>query len=206
MYYKHGSLEISGGNTKVGDDTLILNMCSATDCPSSKLGLCKLGEKCYALKAEKRYLGCLPYRRRQADYWKNTGAPQIAADILAVVKRIKRRITFVRLSEAGDFETQEDVDKASLLAVLLKKHGIITYTYSARSDLDFSKCAALLVKGSGHNGGNNGKTIARPRKSIPDVGGLYHENMETFLVCKENCRKCTFCKTDKGFNIVFPIH
>ena len=53
--YRYNDLLLSNGNSKIGNDTMILNMGSAMNCPSKKLGLCKLGSKCYALKAEKLY-------------------------------------------------------------------------------------------------------------------------------------------------------
>ena len=59
------------GNKKIGNDTLIFNMGSATDCPSKKLGLCRHCDKCYALKAERQYPQVRPFRDRQADYWLN---------------------------------------------------------------------------------------------------------------------------------------
>lgn len=205
-------LAISKGNSKLGKDTIIINMNSATDCPSSALGLCKLGRKCYALKAEKLYPTCLPYRRRQNEYWVSHSAIEIAADLLKVIKRGRIKIKFVRLSESGDFESQSDIEKADLIARHLKKHGIVMYCYSARSDLNFSDCTSLLVKGSSHDNGNNGRTIARPRKAIDaDLsGGTYTEKIDGFrryfAVCPGSCKSCDMCKQDNGLNIVFPIH
>ena len=198
-------LEISKGNSKLGKDTIIINMNSATDCPSAALGLCKLGKKCYALKAEKLYPGCLPYRRRQGSYWNSRTAIEIAADLEAVIKRGRTPIKFVRLSEAGDFRTQDDVDKAELIASHLKKSGVVMYCYSARSDLNFADCVSLLVKGSSHDAGNNGRTIARPKKSIGDVK-IFAEGPKSYVVCPGSCKSCNFCKSDAGLNIVFPIH
>lgn len=73
-YYTANGLTLSNGNTKIGPDTMVLNLTSATDCPSRRLGLCQLDNPadCYALKAERHYYTTvLPYRRRQAAYWAN---------------------------------------------------------------------------------------------------------------------------------------
>jgi hypothetical protein len=203
---KYGGCELSTGNIKVGDDTLIINMNAATDCPSAALGLCKLGGKCYALKAERLYPRVLPFRRRQAAYWQANSALKIASDILAIVGRMKNKPRYVRLSESGDFESQADVMKAELIAMHLQKNaGIKTYTYSARSDLNFKDCTYLAVKGSGHDNGNNGMAIARPKKALSG-GRTYTEDGRKFSVCPSDCRKCKMCKNMKGLDIVFAIH
>jgi hypothetical protein len=43
----------SFGNLKQDGGTAIFNFCPSADCPSEKLGLCKLPGKCYAKKAER---------------------------------------------------------------------------------------------------------------------------------------------------------
>ena len=42
-------IKVRNGNSKIGKDTFILNITSATDCPTKKLGLCKIPKLCYAL-------------------------------------------------------------------------------------------------------------------------------------------------------------
>jgi hypothetical protein len=200
---------LSNGNRKIGNDTIIFNMTSAHDCPSRKLGLCKLGKKCYADKAERLYPAVLPYRNRQACYWEANDAITIANDILKLANSKRKPVKYFRLSEAGDFKNQEDVDKAELIAMHLEKHGITSYTYTARSDLDFSGCVSLLVKGSSHTAGNNGMTIARPKETLKTAqafGELYRENGRTFFVCPGDCKICTACKVNNKLNVVFAIH
>ena len=49
----------SYGNKKLPNEILIVNITSATECPSDKLGFCKCSRICYAKKCEriyKRYL------------------------------------------------------------------------------------------------------------------------------------------------------
>lgn len=198
------------GNTKLGMDTLIFNMGSATDCPSKALGLCKLCRVCYALKAERLYPGCLPYRTRQQGYWLKSDLTRVLHDFVILLSKGKRaqNIKYLRLNESGDFHTQACVEKAELLARHLKAlFGIKTYTYSARSDLDFSNCRALMVKGSGHDKGNNGRTIARPKAMLAAPNHVTTTiDGHKYFVCPADCRKCTMCKEHNNLNIVFAIH
>ena len=43
------------GNAKIPESTLIANLTSAENCPSRKLGLCRVEECCYARKCERIY-------------------------------------------------------------------------------------------------------------------------------------------------------
>lgn len=195
----------SNGNRKLGKDTLIFNITSAHDCPSRARGLCQIEGKCYARKAENMYPAVLPYRRRQANLWVSTTAQGMTTAFLRVIMSYRHRIKYVRLNEAGDFVTQGDVDKAEKIAAALKIDGVTTYCYTARSDLDFSGCKALLVKGSSHDAGNNGRTIARPKSALT-ARGLYMENGEKYVKCPGSCKTCKVCKTAREINVVFPIH
>ena len=101
---KINNFEYTIGNKKIGKDTLIFNMGSATNCPSKKLGLCKHCDKCYALKAEKMYPQVLPFRQKQEKYWLNTSIDLIIDDfVLALTKH--KNIKYVRFNESGDFHS-----------------------------------------------------------------------------------------------------
>jgi hypothetical protein len=45
----------SYGNSKLPTETLIVNITSAHNCPSDKLGLCNCSNVCYAKKCERIY-------------------------------------------------------------------------------------------------------------------------------------------------------
>jgi len=209
-YFELNGLKLSNGNRKLGNDTLILNMGSATECASAKRGLCKLGKRCYALKAEKLYPGCYPYRKCQQDYWLTSDWTVIMADLYKLSQKHKKafsRIKYIRINEAGDFHTQGCIDKLDKLAECIKGYfGWTVYTYSARSDLDFSKVKHFNVKGSGWNGAPNGKTIARKmaKTEAKHIKSITH-NGTRFEVCPMDCRDCTLCKVGT-YNIVFPLH
>jgi len=68
-------------------------------------------------------------------------------------KKKKKRVPFnpdmpylMRFDEAGDFSKQSDVKKMSKIADILKKdYGIRTYTYTAKSSLDYRKVSKNLT-------------------------------------------------------------
>ena len=211
-------LLMSNGNRKIGKDTLIFNITSATGCPSRALGLCQIPDgKCYALKAERLYPGCLPYRRRQAYYFENRDAAAIGIDIFTLIQRhpVLERVKYIRFSESGDFSSQADLVKLDVAAEvcndLLKRNGrapLIWYGYSARSDLDFSEVEHLLVKGSGHRKGNNGATFSvqltqtqKQRKTLRIQGFR-----KSAFVCPGDCSGCNFCKQRTDRPLVIPMH
>jgi len=205
--YRQGGLEVSKGNTKLDDCTLIMNMGPAETCPSKQLGFCKVGERCYARKAEKLYKHCLPYRRRQYNYWIDETANGIAAQLSLLLKRIRTPIKYLRFNESGDFHSQECVQKLSLLAEYLKKeHNITTYGYTARQDLNFEN-VHFLVKGSSHNSGNNGQTIVLRKNKIQNhLSTLSESEKPNWIVCPMSCRECDICKEPTGTNVIFPLH
>ena len=227
QYYSHGGCELSLGNTKIGDDTLILNMGPAFGCPSDRLGKCACSAVCYAKKAEVQYPGARAYRRRQKFYWLQTSADKIAQDIAHVLVNKKFRdretgklsplvnkIKYLRLNQSGDFWSQKCVNKLDHIARELKKYDVFTYTYTARDDLHFENCN-FAVKGSGHGHGNNGRTdVALPgaiKSCTGEDGRYYHTDFinkttRVYTICPGDCSKCTLCKEFNGLNIVFPLH
>ena len=145
---------IRAGNKKVPSTTAIFNMGSATDCPSRKLGFCQANNRsgkniCYAKRAENEYRpNVLPFRRKQEAYWKSCTAEKFIVDFLIMNSLKASPFTALRFNESGDFWEQECVDKATHIARVLKKYGIRTYCYTARKDLDFSRCPPWLISPS----------------------------------------------------------
>jgi len=121
-------------------------------------------------------------------------------------KRAFKNIKYLRVSESGDFRSQDDVEKLSVIAHMLKlKFNITTYTYTAREDLDFSN-VGFLVKGSSNDAGNNGKTIVRYKKDMTN-DYFYNENNKYYHICPAySCSSCTVCKIQNGIDIVFIKH
>jgi hypothetical protein len=140
---------VTFGNKKLPKTTAIFNMNSATDCPSKKLGLCKLCRVCYAMKAEIQYPDVLPYRRRQSNFWTSCDAPEFVNLFNTMQARKKIKLNKLRISEAGDYTTQNDVNKMTEIANNLP---VRSYCYTARTDLNFNGRGKLVVNLSGlHN-------------------------------------------------------
>lgn len=184
------------GNSKLHKSVLIFNLNSAHDCPSRKLGLCMVAGICYAYNAERQYKACLAYRRRQEKYWNKTKA----FEFVWAVDNIKKKrpyITALRINEAGDFRTQNDVYKLNYISECLKEIGITTYCYTSRNDLDFSR-ARFVVRGSGWEARQGRTTVVYPGQEIP----------KGFKVCPgEKCgEKCKLCQSQEKINIAFHKH
>ena len=181
---------VQSGNTKIPKTTAIFNMSSAHDCSSRRLGLCKAcvnGKNvCYAIKAEYSYRpDVLPYRRRQEKLWLNFSAEEIVFHFLLLNSNKKNKFDSLRLNEAGDFHSQDCVNKAEKIARYLKRYGIVVYCYTSRSDLDFSKVKVLRISGSGFKK----KGITNIFKIVSDKS----ERPKGFGICPMDCHICNRC-------------
>ena len=185
-------IKVSNGNKKIGKDTLIINMNSATDCPSRKLGLCNIDEgKCYALKAERIYPQVLPYRRKQESLWDHLMPSELAQGLNGIIKRKRNKIKYIRFSEAGDFKSQWDVDKMKNLARIIPE--VSFYGYTARRDLDFSGLPDnLVVNGSGF--------------MVSNMFTATREISDQEVHCPGDCRECGLCKEARGLDIKVLYH
>lgn len=183
-------IKYSIGNMKVGDDTLIMNITSATDCPSKKKGFCDIkGARCYALKAEELYKNVLQYRRCQEQLWDLLTADQIAMQINEINRQLG--IRYVRFQESGDFRNQEDLNKMARIASLIVP---LPYVYTARRDLDFSGRGRLVVNGSGFMVDNSFNVMEKT------------DSEDGRIMCAMNCRVCDLCKFSKGIEIYNKKH
>ena len=192
-------MDISFGNTKLDKNIAIFNMNAAMDCPSDELGLCPHSEICYAKKAERMYKAVLPYRRRQEEYWDSHTADEFVEDILekgtykAGKNKGKLKFDTLRVSEAGDFKGQNDVDKLDAIATSLKEHGVKTYTYTARSDLVFDDVKDLTVNGSEFMVHNQFSAVDKYPSDKP-------------IHCAGSCGDCTLCVEPRGADIQVLKH
>ena len=181
---------VKQGNMKIPSSTAIFNMGSATECPSRKLGLCsadRAGVKCYALKAEQNKLWphILPFRMRQEKFWKEITAESYAVQFLTINALKVKPFNALRLNESGDFWSQDCVKKAEKIARILKMYGVITYCYTSRSDLDYSKVEALKISGSGFKT----KGVVNIFKIIDRI----EDKPKGYGVCPMDCKVCNRC-------------
>lgn len=183
---------LSYGNTKIGRDTAIFNMSSASNCPSDNLKMCRLSNVCYAKKAERQYKQVVPYRDRQEAYWRRVSAERFAAEFKETIKHKRTKLNYFRFNEAGDFHTQECVDKFEEIARLLKEEGIQAYTYTARRDLDFSNVKNGVINGTYFMVHNEFKPVKNISGDKP--------------ICIGDCSRCHLCKAARGLVIEVKIH
>ena len=185
------------GNIKMPVSTAIFNMGSAKNCPSKKLGLCKAekqGAKCYARKAEYMYPLTLPYRERQGKLWGKISAEEFAFQFLVVNAYKRNPFSALRVNESGDFHSQDCVDKMEQIARILKRYGIVTYAYTSRSDLDYSKVRDSVIHGSGF--------------TKPGIKGIFKiipnkkARVKGFSSCKMNCKICKLCQKHSNVCVV----
>jgi hypothetical protein len=149
------------------------------------------------MKAERQYPAVGPYREDQTKIWDSMTAVQIALDLVDMLTRTKPAgsIKYLRFSEAGDFRSQDDVDKMSKIANMLDMYGVRVYGYTARLDLDYSKVHEnMIVNGSGFMVHNKFTATKGPRSSV--LG----------LVCPGDCRDCHMCKSHNKLDIKVIEH
>ena len=186
-------MNFRNGNRKLGKDTLIFNMTSATDCPSFQLNMCQMFDtsRCYAYRAENQFPNVLAFRRKQAQSWRQSNPETIVIAILDSIRRKQTPIHFIRFSESGDFRSQVDVDKMSHIASMLP--WLTFYGYSSRQDLSFKSVPEnMTVNGSGF--------------MIHNQFDAVHEYTGKHIKCLGNCRECNTCKGRRGVKIENLLH
>ena len=212
------AFEYSVGNLKIGKDTLIFNMGSATNCASGKAGLCELYKtnNCYAMKAETQYPQILPFRTRQEEYWLNNDAETIAEDIhKAVYRKTKVAIKYVRVNESGDMHSIDCLNKLIAIAQMLPQ--IKFYTYTHRSDIigegvELPKnlvinCSNFTAKGCNSFSIVEDVKVRSLKKEFKIARKVIRKfKGEKALTCIGDCSKCNLCKYTHEKTIWVPLH
>lgn len=195
------------GNKKLGKDTLIFNMSSATEC--SAKDVCKHRKRCYALKAERLYPRVKTFRDLQAVRWLLTPAKEIAAGIIEIIEKVKTMktrpdIKFIRINESGDFISSECIQKLREITDILWEYdpNIQFYGYTARKDLS-EHLHKLYLPNCCINTSNFDCTYGNSIKVVKD---FEIEPLLPAFKCYRNCRSCDLCKYDRGIKIQFKLH
>jgi len=193
-------IEFTKGNKKLPKTTYILNVGSAHDCPSDKLGLCEVSDKCYAKKAEIQYPDVLPFRKRQRNVFNRCNAETIASGLLDSSKRSrKNKMLHFRFSEAGDFRSQKDCDKMADICRILSANGVKCYGYTARTDLDLT---GLLLFASVNVSNDLNSWKAKGANRFKAVEKYTKKNLR----CAGSCKICDICSRFKGKTVEVEIH
>lgn len=208
--------EYSKGNRKIGTDTIIFNMGSATNCPSKKLGLCQI-DKCYAMKAEYLYPQTLPYRNRQESYWLSNDAESIALDLCGALEKHRQTVRFVRVNESGDMHSKECLSKLIQISKIVGKEfpKVVLYTYTHRSDIitastykRIPKNLVITCSNFRRKGFNTFKAIASVKVHAMSDIPKHREEILKFAdyACVGDCSICGYCKKSHGKVIGVPLH
>ena len=210
MQFKH-----SIGNKKIGKDTLIFNMGSATHCPSKIKGLCDID--CYAMKSERQYPQVLPARNHQEEYWTKTPYMSIVNDIKKAIKGKRTPIKYVRVNESGDLHSEACLYKLIQIAEALPN--LKFYTYTHRSDIVDDNthnflASNLVINTSNFKrvGLNQFKAVkvetkfrsymAKAKEIKAELKTISNSNLN----CGGDCSKCSLCKVSHGKDIHVAIH
>ena len=198
----------SCGNIKIPNTTMIFNMSSATDCPSLALNKCKaciidkvtgeLKTCCYALKCERDYRpNVLPYRQRQQKFWLGVSADEFVKQFMIIQSNKVVKFDKIRLNEAGDFHSQECVNKSEKIARLLSPFGIVVYCYTSRDDLDYTRTRKLVISGSNFvsSGISNEFKMIEKGEEVP----------KGYKKCPSDCHICDRCSI-RGKRTVIERH
>jgi hypothetical protein len=179
---------VTYGNLKLPQNCMIFNMNPAIECPSAKLGLCKLSKECYARQAERQYPNTLAFRYRQERFFNDMHDYELAGYFMGNIyakATLKHPVTEIRFSEAGDFEDQTAVNKLTRAFYTVNKKcpDVKIYGYTAREDLCFDDLREVaVVNGSGFMLDNNFKAV------------MERDVNENLPLCPEDCANCMLCK------------
>ena len=197
-YEQVGNMEYSLGNSKLPTTTMIFNMSSAGNCPMKSE--CKFGQdtSCYALKAERQYPACFPYRERQSAYWYSNSVNQIISDIQTALKRHKK-VNAIRFNESGDMKDIADFRKLNKIA---NSVSVPVYTYTQNREViskitkkDVSENLSINISFPNSKKGFNTYCLDTD----------YSKNQK-FVLCVGSCKRCNLCVKSRGLKIATKLH
>lgn len=195
--YNLGNMQVfSYGNRKLPAETLIVNITSAQNCPSDKLGLCEISNVCYAKKCERIYKNYLA-KNLTIERWMQLWSDEQLKEILTVyIQNAPHTIKYIRLNEAGDFLDQESVNRWSNIAEwAFNTFNIKTYCYTCREDLDFSD-VKFSVNGSKPSINSDRHFICL---NVNDFRNL----PKGTVVCKADCKICKLCYDSNYKGVIY---
>lgn len=199
------------GNTKIGNDTLIINVNHAFNCFSDKSGYCENCNCCYAKKAPNTYPNSFLYA-----FASEIGFNKLSIE--AIIKSIEKahkddlrqnNIKFLRFNEAGDFKSFDLFLKANEVAkYFFNKYHIISYTYTHNKELlpykEAIKNSYIVVNWSIKAGAGFKSAITC---NNPSKLAEYLSDSENYVICKGKCHNCSYCKDkDDLRTVVFVNH
>lgn len=185
------------GNAKLPKTTLIFNHSCATECPSMEF--CPYVKQCYARRDERLYKAYKARNMRNRDWFKTASIEDIKELFSLYIREASKNypIKNVRLNEAGDFESQEAIEKFNIISTWLKEtYNISVYAYSCREDLDFSGRTFILNSSSDKLNSYDRRFKCTPKKE-------YALLSKKDVKCYGDCRICRICSQSKYKGIIY---
>ena len=204
----HGKT-FSFGNSKLPPSTMIINITSAFECPSQDN--CSARDICYPKKTTKvgRLSPELRDLRNEHTFPYLTGR-EILKLLELYIELAPIKIHDIRISEAGDFRSQEEIDFCDKIAGHLKaKYGINTTVYTNAIKLDFSNVKNMIINASSPIiRGADRYFLWRPlgfMANIPATNKVEYRTLkngdkEPFFRCCGDCYMCRFCYNTREQN------
>lgn len=208
-YVNNGVMPVKIGNSKIGEDTIIINCNHALNCYCSKKGYCSIKKDCYAKKSSSTYVNSCLYNLAAEINFKKLSTEKIISDIEDVINSADSDIKFIRFNEAGDFINYALFKKANKIATyFMKKYDMISYAYTHNKELerymtDINNSNIVL------NYSYNVKTSLDVKKCIvinkSDIYNYINDN--NYVICGGVCSCCSYCKNKKdNRTVVFVNH
>ena len=211
-------LEVKGktfpfGNKKLPPSTMIVNLTSAFDCPAAErcpFHVEKTGDGeggCYAGNIEKQYKDTELRNLRNEYTFEKLTIRELLTLLDKYIMGAPQRIKRIRISESGDFKSQEVVDFCDKLAGhLYAKYGITTTCYT-RQPFDFTNCKNLIVNssltGNYIKGAERNYLVKHSEAAfnrVPEGLHIDKEKGTATFKCHCDCYKCNFCYNRKEEN------
>lgn len=201
-------LPIIIGNSKVGEDTLCINMSSSFNCYSAHMGYCehcngRTNYSCYARALEDPFKNTLTQNLLCGYLFDTLSIDELIQQVSETI--VKNDIKFIRYNSFGDFKSMEQFLKANTLSEFCyKEFGVVSYTYTHNKDLeiDVLEKSFITVNYSYKTGRDNVKHCITAFK----WESKYLDDSK-YVICNGDCYKCSYCKDkDDKRIIVFMAH
>lgn len=194
------------GNSKIGLDTVIINVNSVLNCYCGKNGLCKEFGRCYAQAVGNfRRLSALTGLASGIMFDRLTVDELIEQIEETIIKSKDDDIQFIRWNELGEFDCVETFLKANEVAkYFFEKYGIISYSYTHNSEIPPELLIDSYIV----------MTFSYPidmdgvKKAIVVNGEeiLDYVDDDDYVICTGKCYHCPYCKDKEDTRTVVFIN
>lgn len=188
------------GNKKIGRDTLIFSIDTATDCIGNHNGLCSVCQECYAKKSEQRFTTSYIFKMNQRRQFILLDVYELIKLFSDVIEHTNTPIRYIRWNEGGELRTIEELKKINQISDYLGVvYGIQSYIYTSRQDIieqiRKSHLSIYLTINTSYINNKGFNSFVAVDKVPRDA-----------IACKGDCRYCDLCKQNLGICIYCKKH